>query len=184
MIGKLRLRSRDDDRGAALIETALVLSLLLTLALGAFEYGMAFREWLSVTNSTREGARVAAQSGDHSQADCRILEATAGALKALSGSQIVQVTIFESDSSGSFTSRQMRYRPPMSGDVSLVCNNNWFYLGGNWPSSSRDNDGSVRDWVGVRLEFEHHWITQFAFWSGSATWTDDTIMRMEPAYDF
>lgn len=179
-------RREPDDQGAALVETALVLGLLLMIALGAFEYGMAFREWLSVTNATREGARLAAQAGDHNNADCLILEATAGGLQSLAHSQIRNVTIFESDASGTFTSNQMRYRPAMAGDPShlLRCSGGWFFQGGNWPHSARDNEGSVRDWIGVRLTFEHDWITGFAWWNGSVEWTDDTIMRMEPNYDF
>lgn len=175
-----------DDRGAALIETALVLGLLLMIALGAFEYGMAFREWLSVTNATREGARLAAQAGNHPDADCLVLEATAGALQSLQTSQIESVTIFKSNESGDFTSDLMRYRPAIAGDPAhlLRCNGGWFFMAGNWPSNGRDNQGSVRDWVGVRLVFEHSWITGFAWWNGSVEWTDDTIMRMEPNYDF
>lgn len=189
-----RLRTLAQDRGAALIETALVLGLLLMIAIGAFEYGMAFREWLSVTNATREGARLAAQAGDFvnpsnpddENADCLILEATAGALRSLDASQVARVTIFESDESGTFTTNQQRYRPSVSGDspALLRCNGGWFSLGGNWPPSARDNDGSVRDWIGVRLEFRHEWITGFLWWNGEVTWTDDTIMRMEPNYDF
>lgn len=189
-----RRHKPQEDKGAAVIETAMVLSLLLMLALGAFEYGMAFREWLSVTSATREGARLAAQAGDYvdtsdpnnKNADCLILEATAGALRSLDASQVVQVTIFESNASGDFTSNQERYRPSVSGDSAalLRCNSGWFSLGGNWPPSARDNDGSVRDWIGVRLEFRHTWITGFLWWSGNVTWTDDAIMRMEPNYDF
>jgi len=182
----MKHRTRGSERGSALIETALVLGMLLMLALGAFEYGMAFREWLSVTNATREGARLAAQAGDHTNADCLILEATAGALQSLAASQIQQVTIFESDETGSFGSNQQRYRPAVAGDNPdlLVCDQGWFPLIETWPPSSRDNDGSVRDWIGVRLTFDHEWITGFLWWNGTVEWTDDTIMRMEPNYDF
>lgn len=183
---RMRRRSTQDERGAALVETALVLGLLLMIALGAFEYGMAFREWLSVTNGTREGARLAAQAGSRDRADCLILEATAGALQSLEHGQIQNVTIFESDETGAFTSNQQRYRPALAGDPTelLRCDGGWFWQGGNWPPSARDDEGSIRDWIGVRLTFEHSWITGFGWWNGVVEWTDDTIMRMEPNYDF
>ena len=52
-----------NDRGAALIEMALTLPLLLLLSVGVFEFGRAFQTWQVLTNATREGARVATLPG-------------------------------------------------------------------------------------------------------------------------
>ena len=52
----LRLKS---ERGAALLETALTLPLLLMVAVGIFEFGRAYQTWQVLTNAAREGARVA-----------------------------------------------------------------------------------------------------------------------------
>jgi hypothetical protein len=51
-------RSRS-ERGAALIEAALTLPLLLLVCAGIFEFGRAFQTWSVLTNAAREGARVA-----------------------------------------------------------------------------------------------------------------------------
>jgi Flp pilus assembly protein TadG len=53
---KSRCRSA---RGAAIIETALTLPLLLLVAVGIFEFGRAYQTWEVMTNAAREGARVA-----------------------------------------------------------------------------------------------------------------------------
>lgn len=50
---------RRSERGAAIIETALTLPLLLLVAVGIFEFGRAFQTWEVMTNAAREGARVA-----------------------------------------------------------------------------------------------------------------------------
>jgi len=47
------------ERGAALLETALALPLVLLVAVGIFEFGRAFQTWQVLTNAAREGARVA-----------------------------------------------------------------------------------------------------------------------------
>jgi TadE-like protein len=47
------------ERGAAIIESALTLPLLLLVCVGIFEFGRAFQTWEVLTNATREGARVA-----------------------------------------------------------------------------------------------------------------------------
>jgi hypothetical protein len=57
MIGLIR-RS---DRGASLIETALVLPLLLLLVGGIVDFGFAFNNYITITNATREGARYASK---------------------------------------------------------------------------------------------------------------------------
>ena len=51
-------RARRDD-GAALVETAFVLPIMLLVSVGIFEFGRAYQTWQVITNATREGARVA-----------------------------------------------------------------------------------------------------------------------------
>lgn len=174
-------KHREEDSGSALVETAIVLSLLMVLAIGAFEWGMAFRDWLSVSSATREGARVAASAGKVADADCAILEATAGSLLSIDEARIQLVDIYNSDSTGAPTGQLQRYRPksPDDPEASLVCTN-WFLLGNAYPPSIRDNIGDERDWVGVRLEFTHSWKTGLFWWSGGVTWSDRTIILMEP----
>ena len=58
-MNRLRKRVRS-ERGAELIEFALTLPLLLLLVLGIIEFGFLFQEYEVVTNSAREGARLAA----------------------------------------------------------------------------------------------------------------------------
>ena len=51
-------RARRQD-GAALIETAFVLPIMLLVCIGILEFGRAYQSWQVVTNASREGARVA-----------------------------------------------------------------------------------------------------------------------------
>jgi hypothetical protein len=53
-------RARPDDRGAALVEFALILPLLMTLLLGMFTGGLAYNSKITVTGATREGSRYGA----------------------------------------------------------------------------------------------------------------------------
>jgi hypothetical protein len=52
---------RRSDRGASLIETALVLPLLLLLVGGIVDFGFAFNNYITITNAAREGARYASR---------------------------------------------------------------------------------------------------------------------------
>jgi Flp pilus assembly protein TadG len=48
-----------NQRGAALLETALALPMVLLVAVGIFEFGRAYQTWQVLTNAAREAARVA-----------------------------------------------------------------------------------------------------------------------------
>jgi len=51
-------RARRED-GAALIEAAFTLPIMLLVCIGILEFGRAYQAWQVVTNASREGARVA-----------------------------------------------------------------------------------------------------------------------------
>lgn len=166
-----------------MVETALVFGMLLMIALGAFEYGQAFQSWFGVSAASREGARVGASVGPTVNADCRILEAVAAALKSTSGDDVLRVDIFDHEpgppaSDGATNS----YRPSVPGDnpLFLRCTGGWFLLSGGWSETSRDNEGANRDWLGVEVQFRHNWVTGFLWWDGSVDWSNRSIMRLEP----
>ena len=56
-VSRRNLRHR--ERGAALLETAIALPLVLLVSVGIFEFGRAFQTWQVITNAAREGARIA-----------------------------------------------------------------------------------------------------------------------------
>ena len=47
------------EKGAALVETAFALPIMLLVCVGILEFGRAYQTWQVVTNAAREGARVA-----------------------------------------------------------------------------------------------------------------------------
>jgi len=170
-----------------MVEFALIFGFLMMLAMGAFEYGMVFRDWLSVTISAREGGRVAASAANYGDADCVILEAATGALQSLTSGEVEEVHIYRSDASGSYpgagSSLTRRYSPYQAGDPSLVActGSDWNaeHLGSNWDPGDRVSSAGIH-WVGVRVQFEHDWLTNFLWWNGTVDFSDDAIFRMEP----
>jgi len=54
-----RAQAPDGDRGAAMVEFALVLPILLLLTLGIINFGYLFGQQLSLNQAVREGARAA-----------------------------------------------------------------------------------------------------------------------------
>ena len=54
----MRTRLRN-ERGAALLETAITIPIILLIAVGIFEFGRAYQTQQVLTNAAREGARTA-----------------------------------------------------------------------------------------------------------------------------
>ena len=52
-----------NERGAALLETAFTLPIILLISVGIFEFGRAYQASQVLTNAAREGARAAIIAG-------------------------------------------------------------------------------------------------------------------------
>ena len=59
----MRSRLTKNERGAALVEAAITIPLILLIPVAIFEFGRAYQTWEVLTNAAREGARVAIISG-------------------------------------------------------------------------------------------------------------------------
>ncbi|MDQ0117346.1 Flp pilus assembly protein TadG [Pseudarthrobacter defluvii] len=59
---------RDSERGAAAVEFAILLPLLLMLVLGIIEFGRAYNAQITLTNAARDGVRVMAINNDQTAA--------------------------------------------------------------------------------------------------------------------
>ena len=70
--------NRHLDRGAAAVEMALVLPLLLLVLFGIIDFGRGFNAQMQVTQAAREAVRVKALGGDDTAARARVTAATGG----------------------------------------------------------------------------------------------------------
>jgi Flp pilus assembly protein TadG len=76
------------DRGAAAVEFALVMPVLIILIFGSIEFGLAVQARTMIGNSAREGVRVASLGGSTAQVQAAALNA----LGAVAGTKTVTVT--------------------------------------------------------------------------------------------
>jgi Flp pilus assembly protein TadG len=56
-------RLKKNERGAALLEAAITIPIILLVSVGIFEFGRAYQTWQVLTNAAREGARLAVIDG-------------------------------------------------------------------------------------------------------------------------
>lgn len=62
------------DRGAAMVELALILPILVMLLVGIIEFGRAYNQQVQIQGAAREGARALALGSDASAAVCSALD--------------------------------------------------------------------------------------------------------------
>lgn len=71
-------RARNTELGQSLVEFSLVLPFLLLLLFAIVDFGRAFYTWNTLSNASREGARVAAVQGSTSQINSAVTSAMGG----------------------------------------------------------------------------------------------------------
>lgn len=174
-----RTRFGTGDKGATLVEAALVIPLLLMIAIGSAEVGLTFVDWMSVSNATREGARVGSAAGNSADADDLILQVVARASCNINNGRLVQVRVFESDANGDQVDPARQNVYPVASMSCQPFSVTWGTATVNWPSTSRSTDIGDLDYLGVEVRFEHDTVTGL-FPIFNTTWNDRTVMRLEP----
>ena len=179
------------QRGAALVEAALVLPVMVALVVGIMEFGLLFTSYSTTTASTRSGARLGATRYATVTADQRLTEANtvaaavAADLTVLNNAVPVGMVIYRVNPSsteglpvggfpganmaGGCTSNCIRYA---WNDSTKAMDR----VSGTW--ANPDACGVVVDSVGVFVQTKHDFITGML---GSHRFVGGhTVMRLEP----
>ena len=177
------------ERGAVMVEMAIVVPIFVLLLFGMLEFGLAFKDKLAMTHAVTRASRDAAVLGNEDIADIEILRAFEdGLVGAASIDSVVHVDIFKADSDGSPIVWD-RYVPDADGvpcdwdpcpDPAIVGS----VVYGNpadYEPCSRDikiGDGKV-DTIGVQVAYTHTWITG-VLGLPPQTWHETARARLEP----
>ncbi|MEM9653495.1 MAG: TadE family protein [Actinomycetota bacterium] len=185
--GRWARRRTRTERGAAMVEFAIISSVLLTLAIGAFEMGMAWSDSQLVTQAARTGARSASQLGTNAAADSFSVESIEAALGDL-GDGVTRIVVFDAAAAdGSMPAACEAASPPgIAGSCSIYDSTDFGTYGawvdGSWTPGARDNSFDNADYIGIRIEVERPYLTGF-FGSGVFNMSDTAVMRIEPLAD-
>jgi Flp pilus assembly protein TadG len=78
----------DSERGAAAVEFAILLPLLLMLVLGTIEFGRAYNAQITLTNAARDGVRVMAINNNPTAAATAVQSAAASVSSTIPSSAV------------------------------------------------------------------------------------------------
>jgi len=193
----VRRRARDGERGAALIEAAILLPLFFMLVFGILEFGFAFRNYLTVANGTRDGARTGTTAGTVADSDHQVLQAIADSMSAMDQDDIEQIVVFRATGPDDTVPTSCTLLGSAGQSGADACNvytpaqfslaASQFDCGG--PGTAPDDDwcptdrevavNGPPDYLGVWIKVKYDYITGL-FPGGGMTFTDTTIMRLEP----
>jgi Flp pilus assembly protein TadG len=175
------------QRGASLVEAALAFPILILMVMGTLEIGLAFKDYLTVSYISREGARLGALAGDVPDADCAILEGIGELATEKDLDRITQIQIFKAHP---VTGAQGLTNVAVynAGDDPTVCNvpagpsDGWTINPVAWsPTTRQTTVGSTDlDIIGVRVIMTRSWVTGFPPFRGTSTIDESTITRLEP----
>jgi hypothetical protein len=104
----------DRERGAVLVELAVVVPLLLLLVVGTIELGSAWSQRLKVETAARAGARVGSSLGTDRLADYNLLQSVRAAVTSLGTDRIRHVVVYKSTTSDGAVPPTCRTSPPTS----------------------------------------------------------------------
>ena len=177
------------ERGAAFVELVLVIPILFLIVLGMLEVGTAWRDSVTVSTASRNGARAIAQLAVDDQADREALRAAIAVFGA-DVDRIELIIIYESDGSGQVpspcfsgsTSYCNRYTPVQIAELGTDAR--WGCGAGTndnaYCPTGRDRRAQTADHVGVYVQFDRPMVTG-VFGGGSYTLDEATVMRLEPS---
>lgn len=189
-------RRRRDERGAALVELVLVVPVLLLLVVGIAEFGLGWKDSLTVANAMRAGARVGSSAANGRTADYEILQSIRAATASLPDGTIEQVVVYRADgvdgeipltcaqgtpgpTCNVYTEADL-VRPATDFAGTTTCT--FGSPDQSWCPTDRlarqSGVGGPPDYLGVWIRVRHDFITNF--FGGSMQITDSAVMRLEP----
>lgn len=186
MFAWMRSGRRSGERGAAIVEMAILAPVLVLLVFGAIEMGLAFKDRHTVSSAANSAGRTGATAGQEPAADFAILQA----IEAGFGSQvdpdvIVHVDIYSAGTDGSkgVFNRYLYDGDPVCPWVPCPDPANFEAYGSpsGWAPSGRDTtlDDDGLDTLGIEIQYQHTWVTNI-LGLGPQTWTEHAQVRLEP----
>lgn len=202
-----RLGRVREERGAALLETMLVAPVFLALVLGIFEFGLIYRDVLTVSDAAGTGARAGAVVGPRitaggANADYSILRSVRESLGSIPTETIDRVIVFRSGPPGA--GGPLAQVPPAckaGSSVDGLCNvydpqdaflavqngdHEYFSCDSGsgpacfWRPTSRNNGPSIYDieYLGVYIKVSRPYVS--GLFGDVFTFEQAAVVRLEP----
>lgn len=149
------------DHGATLVESAVVFALIaLPILIGILEFGLVFKDWITISHASRESASALAAAADDPVADISALRAIEQSFAGANLNAIGEVRIFNPDggpvNTYSYTpASACTWSPCPDPDLPGL------YIQPPWAPVDRDVEVGNLDRATVEIDLTHNWVTGF-----------------------
>ena len=195
---------RTRQRGAVLIEAAIIAPIALALVFGAMELGYAYYGKLTVEHMSIAGARAASGSANDYLADYSTLQAITSAKTGVSASAITKIVIYRATGPSDRVPTACKTAPVTNTSTTRGCNvytgadlslasSQFGCVGPPGPTTKKDaywcpttrkaalqstNGNGPPDYVGVYVVGTHQNL--IGLFGKTFTFSNDTVIRIEP----
>jgi Flp pilus assembly protein TadG len=168
-------------RGQALVEFALLLSVLLLLLAGATDEATLLNDHLSIVYAARQGARTASVLGRATDTDCAVIGAVHAALANEGSIALTRIVIYKAGADGRPVSSSLQ--DVYAGNAQCISSNGVATVSPaaisiGWSPSARNTQPFFEDSAGVEIDFTYTFQFQL-LGSGSLLGTDYAVMPLE-----
>jgi Flp pilus assembly protein TadG len=195
-----RTRSRIRERGAILVEAAIIAPIAIALVFGAMELGYAYYGKLTVEHMSIAGARAGSGSANDYLSDYNTLQAVEDAKTSMGASSITKIVIYRATGPGDRVPTACKSGPVTNTSGTRGCN---YYTGAqlqnlnsldfsssctgntgsavdkNWCPTGRQNVQSLgADYLGVYVQANY--VTATGLFKSPFYLASRAVMRLEP----
>jgi len=175
-----------------LVEAALIFPMVMMLIMASFEFALAFRSSLTLTNAVQAAARTASAQGNNPEADFEILQTLEKNLSIIDSAEVQYIVIFRAPIIGSSLD-DSALRGCRTTSIANVCNRYTAFdlsrprvafgcmnaFDRSWcPGSRRVRLDDPPDLIGVHVELEHETATRLI--GRNYRMSQRSIIQIEP----
>lgn len=168
------------DRGAVVVEAAVITPLFLTVVIGIIEFGSVYKDQLAITSAVRAGARMASSEPRVATFATDAVNQVAREGSALTMANIQSLWVYKADSGGYASGSDFTSCPSATCDQFTwsPATSSFVQSSGTWVFTNQDACTGEEDSVGIYLAYRHPSVTQLFF--TTLTLTSHTVMVLEP----
>jgi hypothetical protein len=182
--GRVRSRARRSERGAALVEAAILMPVVLLIVFGALEFSSMYRDASQVSSAARAGGRIASAEPRTHSMPVDAANAVAAAMTGLPKQEPQEVWIFDATNSSSAPAdcggnciKFLWNQTSKSFDTG-----SYGSTSGAWINTQNACPGSSGLWakVGVYVRARYTYLTGLFGRNAARDLTSTAIFRVEP----
>jgi hypothetical protein len=178
-----RARTPRGERGAVVLEFAIILPILITITFGIVEYSDAFHDSAIASDAARAGGRVGSAMATNPGYTTSIVDAVNSALTTLPADSPQELWIYKANADG-YPGAGNGFSSCAANCIKYIWNpatktfNVGAPQGGGWPASSHQVCTQPFDELGVYVKINHKFFT--GLFGASVTLADHSVFRFEP----